>query len=283
MRRAGAWILVAVSSVAAGSFADRYDEANTLLESGDAAAALGIYRDLQIDDPESKALYYGSGCAQYEQGVNKLAAEAADEAIELFEAAESAFQKAALSPSPRLRRDAAYNLTNATAQLAKLSLFSGDYEGAVEAFEDAIKKYEDFLARYPDHQKARNNLAHMRFYLKKMMQNPPQPQEQRGESGENEKQEQQQDESKQNEGEDEQQPEEQEQQESREQEQQQQEDTAQADVTAAEESDPKQEQPEPEQRQNIEAILQSLEDQDNREQHDIKDRQPGSRVVAEWW
>lgn len=266
-------MLMAFYSLAAASesFTERFEEANALLEKGDVEGALGAYRDLQIDAPESDALYYGIGCAQYEQALNKLALEAGDEASEAFETSKASFEKARLSPNALLRRNAGYNLANADAQLAKLTVAAGNHEDTVAAFERAIQGYEGFLRRYPAHEGAQNNLDHMRFLLKKMLQNPP-PSQEKEEQTEEGTQEQKQDDSQQeSSGE----------QEAQQQDGQQEEgSSAMGERSTAEDETAE---AEPEQRQDVEAILQSLEDQDNREQQKTRPGQRNVGITQEWW
>lgn len=282
MRRVAACILAVLWCLGAEaeSFTERFERANALLASGDSEGALGIYRDLQIDDPESDVLYYGTGCAQYEQGLDKGASEIPDEASEAFETAEASFLKATLSANPEVRRNAGYNLANTAAQLAKLGRASAGHETTVAAFEESIEKYEDFLARYPGHREARDNLEHMRFLLKEMLQNPPPPQDEQENTGQGEEQEQQ------DKSQEEPQPSSGEQDGEQQDEQQEEEAPSMGEAAQAEKQEEPQEEPaelEPDQRQNIEAILQSLEDQDNREQREIKTGGRHARITKEWW
>jgi hypothetical protein len=279
---------------AAESFDKRLAAANALLHSGNYEGALSAYRDLQVEDPESDLLYYNMGCAQYEKAQGLAGAEFMDEAVQAYAAASEAFEKASWGDSPALRRNAQYNLANTAAQMAKLSVTSGNETEARRAFEECIRKYEELLARFPDDKAAQNNLDHMRYYLKKMLQKPPpqedqQQQDQDQQEGQNE----QQDEQQQQESQDEKQEQDQQrqnkqsqdQQDSQEQEEQQQvsseqQEQQQSPQDQAESTD---EESEPQDRQTIEAILQSLEDLDQREQYDLREGEVDSHLRKEWW
>jgi len=167
-------------------------EANHLLQQGNTNEALQAYRNLQIDDPESELLYYNIGCAQYESAPEPNA-DAPDDsiaAINTLNAAKASFNKAAMADSPDIRRDARYNRVNCDSLLTTHLAATGDHETAVKMFEDTIFGYEDFLEQYPGHPGAQKNLNKARYELKKMLQDPPEPQEEQdqdqGEDGEGE-------------------------------------------------------------------------------------------------
>ncbi|MBI5092355.1 MAG: hypothetical protein HZB26_07910 [Candidatus Hydrogenedentes bacterium] len=175
-------LLLAVACAAnayGDSFNQRVRKANRQLINGDPGGALSMYRDLQTDDPESHLLYYGQGCAQYKQGEQEIESPSPEHAIENFKAARDSFAKASLSPDERIRRQAIYNGANTGTRLAELSAKAGDGKAATDAFKSAIGQYEELLKRNPNDTAARNNLDHARYLLKKLLQNPPKPQEQK--------------------------------------------------------------------------------------------------------
>ena len=151
--------------------------------SGDADGALSMYRDLQTDEPESPLLYYGQGCALHQQGKQESESPTPEHAIEAFKAARDAFEKASLSPDEGIRLKALYNRATSTAELATQLAKTSDSKAAVETFKDAIGQYEDLLKRRPDDQASKTNLDHLRYVLKKLLQNPPKQQEQKDQSG----------------------------------------------------------------------------------------------------
>ncbi len=284
-------LAVSCTWAAAESFRTRLEQAHGELRSGDVDGALAAYRDLQTDEPESKLLYYSMGCARYARAMQEAGLEAAEDALASFEEAKVSFEKAVSAANPELRRKARYNLANCTAQIAKESVAALKYDESVGAFKESVRQYEDFLRLYPDHAGARNNLDHMRYLLKKMLQNPPPPPEQQQGEGEQEDQQNQQQEQQAGESGDREQDSQEQQQQQGEQEQEQseeqgrdQEQEAGAQALQDEaESGEEEDELEPEDRQNLEAILQSLEDMDNRELHDNIDDRRRIRMESNWW
>ena len=292
-------MLIAAVAAAEPSFNTRLEQGHAALSAGDAERAIGVYRDLQTDDPESDVLYYSIGRAQYEQGVQNAELGAPEDAIAAFEEAANTFEMVATASDPELRKRAAYNHANSIAQIAEQSAAAQQHDETVAAFEQSVGEYEEFLRKHPDHTEARNNLDHMRFLLKSMLQNPPPPQEQQqdqeGEDGEGEdgdkseegqkkeggdqqdgedgEQEQQQGDESQEEqdGDDEQDGGEQE---SEQQEGAQSEEQGEGEPTGeGEEID----------RQNVEALLESLEDIDEREQRETKNVRRDIQMRKDWW
>lgn len=310
MRRAMAWtVLVLAAGPAAAqeeTFAERVEAGRQLAMRGEYDEALAVFRDLQTDRPDADLLEYNIGCVEYERALSDIRADAGEPARAALDAARQSFQKAAAAANPEIRRRAAYNEANAVAQWAKLAAAAQEHDQAVEAFESAVAQYEAVLARYPDHAEARHNLEHMRYLLKRMLQNPPesppsqsspQPDENQdpGEQDENEQGDAQPSEG----GEQSDQPQDRqdEQNESTGEEQEpelgQEEDEEQQGPGGGEDSEPQEERtaardlndepPTAEERRNLEAILQSLEDQDHREQSN-RERLPSRfQPAAEWW
>lgn len=308
-------VLTVMPSLAAGAtFNERLRAANEKLRSGDTDGALAAYRDLQVDQPESEMLYYGMGCAQYDAAEQHIKQEHAEDATAALEAARDAFAKASTAQDDGLRTNAAYNEANAVAQLALQQAASQDYEAAISSLEDSVAQYEAFLERHPDHAGARQNLDHVRYQLKQMLQNPPPPPEEQ----EQQQQQEQQDQQNQEEQQDQQQAQEQqgqqgseeqqdEQQEKQEDEQQQEQEGDQEEKEAQQdeqqqgqeeqessasgqeqeeqqEGAPAEEAPEEElDRQSVEAILRSLEEQDQAEQRQMRSGPPDTRLRQEWW
>lgn len=313
MRSLGLIVLFLAAGSAYGeSFAARVNQGTELLRKGDVEGALKTYRDMQVESPESPELYYNIGCAQYESAMKDIQSETPDLAFESLKQAEASFDKVATARDPELRMSAAYNRANCAAQLAKQSVAAGKTKEAPALFESAVKAYEDVLKRYPDHPGAKTNLDHMRFLLKKMLQNPPPPQEQQGEMQDEKKDQQKQDESKSDEAKSDQEGGEKNDQQAQSEQDQQKQSQEQKDQQKQEEQAKAQEQEEkPEEQQSaqetpppgssaatqekaegspekkdldtVEAILQSLEDQDNREQTSLKNIPQEGRVRRDWW
>lgn len=290
------------------SFRERLNAANERLRKGDVQGALNDYRDLRVDEPESPELHYNTGCATYQEALRAIGGSTAEPEENPFEEARASFDKALATGSGTIREDAAFNRANSLAQYAKHIPTDAEQDLLIDAYQQSITAYEDVLRQYPEHEGARKNLDHMRYLLKKMLQNPPPPEEQEG-KGESQPQDQQQQQDEQQPepspnpqqgNEDEQQsPQEAQSQDEQDQEQEpqpnqgeEQEEQEREQTQTASEPDTQQDDHESAEasesgevpdRQTIEAILQSLEDRDQLEQRSER-RQPGPiRIKGQWW
>ena len=115
----------AVAATGDTSFGKKLEEAHALLDAGDVEGALTVYRDLQVEEPESDLLYYNIGRARYIGADTDPAQTPADEAVAGFTAAATAFEKAIHSSNPAVRMNARYNLANTIAQTAKRTAVPG--------------------------------------------------------------------------------------------------------------------------------------------------------------
>ena len=267
----------------AESVSDKLEKGHAALREGDTSGAMTMYRDLQVDEPESELLYYNIGCAQYKDGEAETSLESPpDSVIDVYFQAKESFAKVLTGSDERVRVNAGYNYANCMAQIAKETVKLQDHEKSISAFEESVSAYEEFLRRHPDHSGAKNNLDHMRYYLKSLMQNPPEQQEQQQQQGDENKEQ----EKQEPEGEQQQKPEEgdeekqegggeQEPQEQQGDEQQQQQEQSEMNQGDGE--------PDEQERQNIEAILQSLEDIDNQEQKETRSQRSEIGVSRNWW
>ncbi len=274
--------IFALSAVAvADSFDDRLRTGYSLLEDGDTEGAVATFRDLQIDQPDSEIVTYSLASAKLIQGLIDVKNEAPEDALVRLAEAKTSFDTLDMSADPFIRFNAAYNSANCAAGIAKQSSGLGKHEETVAAFEESIHAYEELLRQNPEHEGARTNLNHMRYLLKTLLQNPPPPQEQE-KPGEGEDEE----EKKEGEQEGEQQQPNPEEQNGEPEDQQESEDEQTAEnpqdfQSAAQEN---QEESDPLNRQNIEAILQSLEDQDREEQKNLRRaKQPPRIMNQKWW
>jgi len=334
-----AGFILALWAVAANgqSFRERLQEGHEFLRAGNVEQALLVYRDLQVDEPDSDVLAYNMGLAHFRSGQDSIQAEAFSEAGEALTQAKSSFEKGLFSRDRELRRASKYNLANTLVKEAALAEGTGDYEGAVDAYEKAIERYDQLLDADPNHQAARKNRAHARYKLKKLLQNPPPPQEEQqgdgeqesddqqeqDEGGEQQEQKQQEGDSGEQEGTEGEEPQEQQGQQDAEQqgegeqkepessgEPQQREgeqeptDESQAPPEEDDEQRPLDElteaeeqgeetagtarqsdmpTPEPQREETIEALLESIEEMDNRLQHDVRSPNRRGPVPMEWW
>jgi len=281
---------------AAGSFRQQLEKGNGQLREGNPTGALDQYRELLTEDPESPLVRYNMGLAHYGEASQFGGLGSTEDALAALNKAKEEFENAEkYSRDPKLRLDAAYNHANATAQQAKWSAEAaksgaGKFEDTIKAFEASVTEYEELLKRQPDHAGAKQNLDHMRYLLKSMLQNPPPPQEQQQQQqqqqdGQNQDQDQQKQEQQQQEQQDQQQEQQaQDQQQQEAQAQQQQEQQA-----AQSEQDQQQDQQDQAQNSdnlpegNTEALLESLEETDKREQREVKNPQRGNPVQGNWW
>jgi tetratricopeptide (TPR) repeat protein len=168
-----------VSSAHGESVRSRLEQAQTHLRANDSAKALEIYRELQVEHPESEPAVFGAGCAQYVQGESKLALNAGEEAVAAFAEARASFERLVGSRNPEIRANAAFNRANCIAQTAKLTAANPEqYEAGVAALREAAAAYGVVLKEFPDHAGAKQNLDHVQYLLKKMLQNPPEKKEQ---------------------------------------------------------------------------------------------------------
>ena len=277
--------LVAASGVSAQGVRERLQGGFDLLGAGAVDEAMTTFRDVQTDDPESDLVHYSIARAQYEQAL--LDADSPADALESLTAARAGFDGLTASADKFVRENALYNSANCSALIAKHSVSEGNHEETVKGFEDSIRGYEDVLEKHPDHAEARSNLNHMRYLLKKLLQNPPPPEE-REQQQEGEEQ----DTEEQSEGEGEQQEQQSEQEGEPSEEQPPEEEGDSSDQEEGEsersdqelegESQPREAEEGEEQeslsRQNIEAILKSLEEQDREEQKNLR-RSKTPRVI----
>lgn len=299
---------VIVVPARADSFRERLNAANALLRGGDIQAAIDGYRDLRVDEPDSPELFYNLGCAKYQEALRTVESGSTVPGENPFEEARASFEKAQALGAGSMREDASFNKANCLAQYAKHLPSDAEQKQIVEAYQQSISAYEDVLRQYPGHSGARKNLDHMRYLLKKMLQNPPPPEDQEG-KGENEPQDQQQPQEQQPPQESEQ-PQEGNQQEEQTQQQaesdderSESEDKSQPEQSEQDEnrqnqmenaSEPDSEEQEERQaqatetadlpdRQTIEALLQSLEDRDQMEQQSERREPRQTRIRREWW
>lgn len=291
MRR---WSLIfALCCAAAGAdeFSDRLEQGNELLRRGDAAGALALFRELQVEEPNSPELLFSLGCANYQEAVREDTPRNPEETAALLEEARDAFERAEALAEDRRRADAGYNHANTLAQAAKRSA-SKDPQEREKAYERSIRAYEQFLKRHPAHPQAAHNLDHMRYMLKRAQQAPPPPPPPQGEpqdpQQDGDRQQQSQGQGQQNQDpQQEQKPSEgdresQEKQENR-QDGQESQQPPQETQDAPPQLQQKAEIGKTPDRQSVEALLKSLENVDLDEQKRLRNAPHGSHIPQEWW
>lgn len=266
---AGLWIS---GWALAGTFERGIEEGHVLLRSGDPAGALKVYRELQIDRPGSELVVFAIGCAQFELGKTGAQPDGLEQARQVF-------GRFDMSDDLEIRERASYNLANTQTLIARKALSSKDRDEAVRVLEECIRGYETVLEQYPDHGPAEHNRDHVRYLLKRMLQEPPsqasqdknddnqEGQDQREEQGNTQEQT------------------EQEQDEQRPQSQTTpgEQDTPADEQDAAQRTEPTDSKTQARDRKTVEAILESLEDRDRLEQRERRRGPVDSQPTREWW
>ena len=143
------WIIVGLlllnPEVGWGSLWGKTRKGNKLYERGQYDEALKVYKDAQLESPESPQLHYNIGNALYKK--------------RKFKEATEEYQKALRSDQPLLQEGAFNNLGNSAYRQGKLT--------------DAIQYYEKALQLKPDDVDAKYNLEFVRKKLKEMAQKQP--------------------------------------------------------------------------------------------------------------
>lgn len=269
-----------LASVAAGaeSFNKELERGYAFLRSGNTDEALAHFRNLQIEEPDSDLVSYSIASTWYRQGLSDIQEALQEDGLTKISDARDSFHSLLMSEDSFIRNNARFNAANCSAQMAKVSIAMGDRERTIGAFEDSIREYEEVLNSQPYHEAAQTNLNHMRYLLKTLLQNSPEQEDQSGE-GEDPQED---SESEDGESEDQQQDSDQESDPSDSPEQ----DESQENQDQEFSGEPSDQESEPEElnRQNIEAILQSLEDQDREEQKNLRRSKTPPRVRGDrWW
>ena len=182
-RRARMLFLVALYATLSGPATAEYlrarlDAAAAQLQRGDAVGALQAYQDLLADYPDAAEVSFGAACAWYRIAEQALAAAQAESAVQGFEEARAAFDPLRQSRDARIRREAAFNAANSVAQTALIAEQAAQPQEAVAALRKAAAAYESVLREHPGHAGAQQNLDHVRYRLKLLLQQPKQEQEQ---------------------------------------------------------------------------------------------------------
>ena len=170
--------LLAVTAAAGAADRDeQLEQARAHLKAGNPARAIEVYRELQVDYPDDPAVLFGLGCAQYRRAEQHVEAEQAEEAAAMFEKARGVFDRVVSAQGADVAADAAFNRANCVARVAELTPAREKYQEAVAALRKAEAAYEAVLREYPDDARAKMNLDHVRYSLKKLLQRPPEAQE----------------------------------------------------------------------------------------------------------
>ena len=291
-------LILVATPVFAQTFDARLADAYSKIDAGDYEAAIQEFNELKVDRPQSPLIDYGLASTLYAKAADDYEVGNREMAEVGMDAARKRFRELQDSPVSEVRRDAQFGAANSTAMIARDKareyidkhpvVRPEDYKTAEQTAHEAVTALEAYLARYPDDAQAMTNLNHARYTLKSIQQRQPRQEDQQQSEGndEGENQQEQQDGDQGEQGGDDQEGEDEQQSGDEGSDEQQQADAdqgntdqsgagaeSQADMTQNELS-----------RQNIEAILQSLEDINREEQKNLMRAQTGpSARDGKWW
>lgn len=181
MRRTTVYILaflLGCNCLAYAAPVEAIREAQQLMEQGAVQEALDALKELQVDYPESPEVRFGIGCAWFMLAEAATTAGNVEEAKKAYQESRTAFDALLHEENTFIAREAMYNRSNCTLREAATIDATQQYADAVAALRRAVEAYETGVEQYPDHEGMRANLAHARFQLKQLLQNPPPEQEQ---------------------------------------------------------------------------------------------------------
>lgn len=296
-------LAILMLALAAPAFPQAFDarlaDAFARIEAGDFDGAVQQFNELKVDHPQSDLIEYGIASALYAKAANDYETGNREMAEVGMQAAKKRFQELLESGAPELRRDAQFGAANSIAIVARdkareyIEKFPvvrpEDYKTAEQSARDAVNALESYVARYPEDESAQTNLNHARYILKSVQQRQPKEQDQQQQSDGEDEGDQQQDQQSGDQGEqgDDQQQGDEEQEsgdegsDEQEQADAEQGDTDQSGAGAETKADMTRNELS---RQNIEAILQSLEDVNREEQKNLmRSRTPAKTRDGKWW
>jgi tetratricopeptide (TPR) repeat protein len=140
-------------------------QAGKAYEKGDYDAALQKYAEARLDHPESQALAYDMGNAQYRK-------KRYDDAI-------ASYKKALQGGDAGLAASAYYNLGNAHFRKGESAIQSGKQEG-IEDYREAMANYKKSLEIRPDNKDAKRNIEVVQARIKELLDRQKQDQKQQG-------------------------------------------------------------------------------------------------------
>lgn len=170
------------------SIHDQLSRAAQCLSEGKFQEAIDLYRQVQVDAPELESVRYALGCACFNRAESLLITDPT-QASAAYQEASAPFQGLSGASDAALRREAQLGALNCAARLAEIEARPQEYIDAadkstvpVDEFKARVAKlrqvsqgYEQFLRQYPDNAAARRNLERLRYFWKRMLQEPPAP------------------------------------------------------------------------------------------------------------
>jgi tetratricopeptide (TPR) repeat protein len=169
-------ILLALAAAApshAASFDARLRDAYDLAGQGGFDEAVAALEELKVDYPEQPSIDYVMGSVRYRKGEGLAQAGDVEAAQAEFEAANKTFTGLSQHIDERLAIDASFGRANVLAQQAKMLAGPETFKEGVQALRMAEQAYVELLKRAPSHAGARQNLDHVRYILKQLLQNKP--------------------------------------------------------------------------------------------------------------
>ncbi len=130
---------------------------------GDYDQSIQKYAEAQLDHPESQALFYNIGNAQFRK-------KKYDDAI-------VAFKKALIGNDASIAAKSYYNLGNAEFRKGEFSIQSGKQEG-IEDYREAMAHYKKSLEVTPDNKDAKRNIEVVQARIKELLDRQKQKQDQ---------------------------------------------------------------------------------------------------------
>ncbi|MBP8129218.1 MAG: hypothetical protein KA184_06510 [Candidatus Hydrogenedentes bacterium] len=161
-------------------------EANQLLDEGRYEEAAARYKDAQKDNPDLESLRYAAAYAGF-RFAESLAGQNPEQAIAKYQETANAFKELAGAGDAAMRREAELGALNCDARAAELEAKPQEYldtedksavpldefKKRVDRLRQASRGYEQFLRQYPACAPARQNLERLRYFWKRMLQEPP--------------------------------------------------------------------------------------------------------------
>jgi tetratricopeptide (TPR) repeat protein len=147
------WLSKLKSLLGAGGAPSK--QAGKAYAEGDYDKALQKYAEAQLDNPESQALAYNIGNAEYRK-------KKYDEAIK-------AYKKALVGDDAGLAASSYYNLGNAHFRKGEFAVQSGKQEG-IEDYREAMAMYKKSLEIRPDNKDAKRNIEVVQARIKELLE-----------------------------------------------------------------------------------------------------------------
>ncbi|MBI1319626.1 MAG: hypothetical protein GC168_11865 [Candidatus Hydrogenedens sp.] len=171
-------IIVCAAPVFAASFDTRLREAHALASQGNFDEAVSALDELKVDYPDRPSIDYVMGGVHYKKGAGLAEAGDAEGARTEFDEAVRTFTGLSQHEDQRLALDASFGRANAMTQEAKLLAAPETFKEGVQALRNAEQAYVELLKRDPAYPGAQQNLDHVRYVLKQLLQNKPEEPEQ---------------------------------------------------------------------------------------------------------